>query len=308
MSQNPAYQPSGQQVPKFTPQPSQPSFTPQVPAPTSLSSTLPRSQNPLQPPPPAPYVPPADPVISDVHATYNFSPVTAKVAVESAKQILDALEEKSEASERAEEDEEVTYRLDDLLGEDKLFESMFKGKYDVSSLGKGMSHSLAFIESIESLPDRYRVLKACLVFSSKPLRFLTKGEVIDKRDGGRTIVKVDEPVDPTLAQYLPKLSEEELRDRLPSSEGRVDSFRSINMTSTRRIGLTAVVLFPEMPLSKEWIRKHHGNPLNCQLPTSEEVEKDETKRIFKEMILKYREEFKADPAVGWKVALGLVKS
>lgn len=178
---------------------------------------------------------------------------------------------------------------------DSQFIDWFGGKYDVSTRGAGYKLAYEFMLGKKGL----RNIAACIVFASKPPRYLINGVV---KKGGDLIEKDKNHVDDRLAKYLPMHSNEEMTDmydEMGAEEKRkrlaLGVFEKVNWSRAKRVALLAFEYGDkdfnfdksgERYFIKEWISKHGGRP--TELDTRRRESDTETDEIFKSWVAQFQ--------------------
>ena len=202
--------------------------------------------------------------------------------------------------------------MDKYLDEDFL--SLFKGKFDISTIGQGVKQAFDYLKGMDR-KARCLTAQACMSFASKPLRYTAKGLVVvpgqvkDEEDAGRErkFERKDgfSGFDGNVLKYLPKLTGEEVKamhekqklDGVRPNKGREGPFGDVNVSMCRRIALINIALFPGLMLADQWIRKHGGTPQSCPLPHEP---KEEHKKIFVAQMTHFRAEWELVNTSEWR--------
>jgi len=141
-------------------------------------------------------------------------------------------------------------KLDEKLSEEeaKDFKELFKGKFQIRGSRIQWMKTHTFLT--KAAGDLWKVLSACYIFYTHPLRFLVKNEVKSKTvkdaqadKGGKGKAKAYISVDSNIKDYLPKLDRRD-GDTFgeDSRRGSDATWKDVNMSMVARIALLLIEL------------------------------------------------------------------
>ena len=165
------------------------------------------------------------------------------------------------------------------------FIALFNGLYNVSGGTEGAENALLFLKS----GDADLKIQACVVVASKPAALLFEGQSKAMLRAGKKVKSVD----PKLADYLPKFSDEEVAAMEPAKIGlmgkrRKDwnvAFKRVNLTQCRRIAFAAFTFCPAdigIPVILQWRAKFKDLNQASSFMTGQ------TKTIFEDQAIKFK--------------------
>jgi len=155
------------------------------------------------------------------------------------------------------------------IEENDTFYDLFGGAEEIYGHGKSFALMDAYLGSAAKPEKLIKVMTACLVFHSKPTRYLLEGR--KKKDD----VQAGQIVDTGIAKYLPKheqsVYDQEATDEMKAKRASwTQEFKSINMTMIRNIAFLSLEIDHMLSgghLSSQtfqWLQKY-GNKTPSQL-------------------------------------------